>query len=77
MTDVYAMVLLLAEDAPSNTGPEFGKASPVGLLVVLLLLLATFGLVWSMNRHLKKLPKTLGTEDPGPESTDPPRQTGG
>ncbi len=51
MNDV--LIVLLAE-GPKNTGPDFGKASPVGLLVVVLLLIAVFFLVWSMNRHLKK-----------------------
>ena len=60
-------VSLLADNASGNTGPDFGKASPFGLLVVVLLLIATFGLVWSMNRHLNKLPESfdgnaLGTE---------------
>jgi hypothetical protein len=49
----YPLIVLLAE-GPKNTGPDFGKASPVGLLVVILLLIAVFFLVWSMNRHLKK-----------------------
>ena len=51
MNDV--LVVLLAE-GPKNTGPDFGKASPVGLFIVVLLLIAVFALVWSMNRHLKK-----------------------
>ena len=49
----YPLIVLLAE-GPANNGPDFGKASPVGLLVVVLLLIAVFALVWSMNRHLKK-----------------------
>ena len=49
----YPLIVLLA-DGPTNTGPDYGKASPVGLLVVVLLLIAVFGLAWSMNRHLKK-----------------------
>ena len=53
-----ATVSVLA-DPPKNTGPDFGKASPVGLLVVVLLLIGVFILVWSMNRHLKKLPKSF------------------
>jgi len=50
---------LLADDAPHNTGPDFGKASPFGLVIVVLLLIGTFALVWSMNRHLRKLPKSF------------------
>ena len=56
----------LADDTPRNTGPDFGKASPFGLVIVVLLLIGTFLLVWSMNRHLRKLPKSF--EDP--EETD-------
>ena len=51
MNDV--LIVLLA-DGPKNTGPDFGNASPVGLFIVVLLLIAVFALVWSMNRHLKK-----------------------
>lgn len=49
------------------TGPDFGKASPVGLLVVVLLLLGVFALMWSMNRHLKKIPQSFDT----PETDQP------
>jgi hypothetical protein len=57
----------LADDAPRNTGPDFGKASPLGLLVVVLLLVATCFLVWSMNRHLKKLPESFDRDNPEPD----------
>ena len=50
----YPLTVLLADGA-TKTGPDFGKASPVGLLVVVLLLIGVFMLVWSMNRHLKKV----------------------
>ncbi|HNM83618.1 MAG TPA: hypothetical protein PKI77_03760 [Mycobacterium sp.] len=57
---------VLADDTPRNTGPDFGKASPIGLLVVVLLLIGTFLLVRSMNRHLKKLPTTFDAEPEQP-----------
>ncbi len=63
-TDVLQVTTLLADDAPRNTGPDFGKASPFGLLIVVLLLLGTFGLVWSMNKHLKRLPESFDPENP-------------
>lgn len=76
MNDV--LIVLLA-DGPTQTGPDFGKASPVGLLVVVLLLIAVFGLVWSMNRHLKtardhfaaaeRAPSADTVEDSGPASS--------
>ncbi|ORW14174.1 hypothetical protein [Mycolicibacter longobardus] len=55
---------ILAEEVPRDTGPDFGKASPLGLLVIVLLLLGTFGLVRSMNRQLKKLPESFDRDDP-------------
>ncbi len=68
MTDIVAIAIgLLADDAPRNTGPDFGKASPVGLLIVVLLLIGTFTLVWSMNRHLKRLPERFGQNRPEPD----------
>ena len=68
MTDTLVMIAgLLADEAPKDTGPEFGKASPFGLLIVVLLLIGTFLLVRSMNRHLKKLPQTFDRENPQPD----------
>ncbi|MGB8388377.1 MAG: hypothetical protein WCE76_11295 [Mycobacterium sp.] len=56
-----------AEGAPHHTGPDFGKASPVGLLVVVLLLVATLLLVRSMNRQLKKVPESFDPKHPEPD----------
>jgi hypothetical protein len=70
---------LLADDTPRDTGPDFGKASPFGLVIVVLLLIGTFLLVWSMNRHLRKLPKSFDGEqtEPDPTAEDPKREPGG
>jgi hypothetical protein len=68
MTDLLLIAAgLLAEEGPRQTGPDFGKASPVGLLVLVLLLIGTFALVWSMNRHLKRLPESFDGENPAPD----------
>lgn len=64
---------VLADEAPHNTGPDFGKASPFGLLVIVLLLLGTFLLVWSMNRQLKKVPKSFDRDSP---AADPAADAG-
>jgi hypothetical protein len=61
----YPLIVLLA-DGPKNTGPDFGKASPVGLFIVVLLLIAVFALVWSMNRHLKKARAHFAAEEAAP-----------
>ncbi len=55
----YPLLITLLAEGPKNTGPDFGKASPVGLLVVVLLLVGVFALVWSMNRHLKRVPESF------------------
>jgi hypothetical protein len=68
MTDSLLIIAgLLAEEGPRETGPDFGKASPFGLLVVVILLIGTFLLVWSMNRHLKRLPESFDREHPEPD----------
>ena len=60
-------LLAVIADSPHNHGPDFGKASPVGLLVVVLLLIATVLLIRSMNRQLRKVPKTFDPEYPEPD----------
>lgn len=56
-----------ADGAPRNHGPDFGKASPLGLLVIVLLLIATLFLLRSMNRQLKKVPESFDPEHPAPD----------
>lgn len=62
---ISTVAAVLAEQAPE--GPEFGKASPIGLLIVILLLVATIFLIWSMNRQLRKLPQSFDTDNPEPD----------
>ncbi|MEP9413009.1 hypothetical protein ABLE92_01455 [Gordonia sp. VNQ95] len=62
MTSALYTTILAAQEQPQ--GPEFGKASPLGLLIIILLLVGTALLIWSMNRQLKKLPKTFDTDHP-------------
>ncbi len=66
--------MLLAEEV--NRGPDYGKASPVGLLVVVLLLLGLFALVRSMNRHLKRVPASFDKQETAPGAA-PDDDTGG
>jgi hypothetical protein len=66
---------LLADEAPRNTGPDFGKASPFGLAIVVLLLIGTFALVWSMNRHLRKVPKSFDQSEQEQADEDPKRES--
>jgi hypothetical protein len=84
------LLTVIADGAPHNNGPDFGKASPLGLLVVVLLLIATMFLLRSMNKQLKKVPESFdpqhpepdqaaddGTDTQGPEQTDDPKRPPG
>jgi hypothetical protein len=65
MSLLVTTVLALAEAPPADIDPttgkgaEFGKAAPVGLLVILLMCVATFFLLRSMNRNMRKVPKSF------------------
>ena len=72
-----AALTVLADEAPRNSGPDFGKASPFGLLLVVLLLVGTFLLVWSMNRHLRKLPKSFDDAEPDQAADEDPKSEPG
>lgn len=58
------MLTLLAQTNNSPTGPEFGKASPLGLVIVLVLLAGTILLIRNMNKHIKNLPAEFSPEHP-------------
>ncbi|GAB0102120.1 hypothetical protein JMUB6875_10870 [Nocardia sp. JMUB6875] len=60
-------LMLLAQGTNSPTGPEFGKASPLGLVIVLVLLAGTILLVRNMNKHIKNLPAEFSPEHPEPD----------
>jgi hypothetical protein len=47
----------------TERGEEFGKTSPIALVVILLLGLATALLIRSMNKRLRNVPASFGPED--------------
>jgi hypothetical protein len=51
-----------APNDPGGQGPDFGKSSPVGLLLVILLGVAVVFLIRSMTKHLRKLPTTFDAD---------------
>lgn len=54
------VALVLAQDPrPPAEGEEFGKASPIGLVVIVLLGLALIVLIRSMTKRLKRLPASF------------------
>jgi hypothetical protein len=58
---------------PGGQGEDFGKSSPVGLLVVLLLLVAVAFLIRSMTKHLKRVPASFDPPEEA-ESAEPVEQ---
>lgn len=65
IASVTTGLTVLAAEQPE--GPEFGKSSPLGLLIIVLLLVGTALLIWSMNSQLRKLPKSFDGEHPEPD----------
>ncbi len=71
----HQAVMVLAQNQSPGTpgyndnplGPEFGKASPIGIPLVLLLLIATVLLVRNMNKHIKNLPESFDAHHPEPD----------
>ncbi|GAB2864979.1 hypothetical protein JOD27_005678 [Lentzea nigeriaca] len=65
---------------PSNTndndkggqGEDFGKSSPVGLVLLILFFIAVFFLVRSMNKHLKRVPASF--DEPASDTPSEPEE---
>lgn len=49
---------------PGGRGEDFGKASPLGFLLLLVFFIAVAFLIRSMNKHLKRLPKSFDPPEP-------------
>nr|WP_121010832.1 hypothetical protein [Saccharothrix australiensis] len=54
---------------PGGQKEDFGKSSPLGLLMLVLFFVAVFFLVKSMNKHLRKLPASF--DKPAPDDAGP------
>jgi hypothetical protein len=65
MTPVWVLA------ADQQLPEDVGKSGPLGLLLIVLLLIATALLVKSMSRHLKRLPRSFDAEDAGPDVVVP------
>jgi len=61
---------------PGGRGEDFGKSSPVGLLVLLLFFIAVAFLVRSMTKHLKRVPASFDKE-PAAAAEEGPAQDKG
>nr|WP_245785914.1 hypothetical protein [Lentzea albida] len=47
------------ENDKGGQGEDFGKSSPVGLVLLIVFFIAVFFLVKSMNKHIKGLPASF------------------
>jgi len=70
-------VALVAQPTPTPSDPgghgeDFGKSSPVGLVVLILFFIAVYFLVRSMNKHLRRVPESF---DPPPAEQAGDRRT--
>lgn len=65
----------LAENPPPAQGPEFGGSSPIGLAVTLCLGVALIFLIRSMNKHLRKVPKSFEKLEEQGGATESERST--
>ncbi|TQM81168.1 hypothetical protein FHX81_3529 [Saccharothrix saharensis] len=54
------------EKDPGGQQEDFGKSSPLGLLILVLFFIAVFFLVKSMSKHLKKLPASFDEPEAKP-----------
>ncbi|WP_459706796.1 hypothetical protein [Actinophytocola sp. KF-1] len=59
------------QNEPGGRGADFGKSSPVGLLVLLLFFIAVAFLVRSMTKHLKRVPASFDKEQEPAAAADP------
>lgn len=53
-------------------GEDFGKSSPVGLLLLILFLVAVAFLIRSMTKHLKRVPASFDPADETPAADPAP-----
>ncbi len=65
-----AAAATLAQQPPpggrGGQGEDFGKSSPMGLVLIILFFIAVALLVRSMNKHLRRIPESF---DPPPKDS--------
>jgi hypothetical protein len=59
------------ENEDGGRGADFGKSSPVGLLVLLLFFIAVAFLVRSMTKHLKRVPASFDKPEDASAESEP------
>ena len=64
-------------DPSTGKGPDWGKAAPIGLLIILLLGVALFFLIRSMNKNLRRVPASFDAPADRPGSSGAADPAGG
>ena len=64
-------------EPPPGQGEEFGKASPIALVVIILLALATIVLIRGMNKRIRRLPASFETSPERKNGDDAPKADDG
>lgn len=62
---------------PPGKGAEWGKAAPIGLLILVLLGVALYLLIKSMNRHMRKVSGLTSFDTAAVETPSDSATTGG
>jgi hypothetical protein len=73
VADTVVAVPVQNPEPPPGQGEEFGKASPVALVVIIVLALVTIVLIRSMSKRIRRLPSSFDRS--GEDTTEHP--TGG
>ena len=55
MLNAVAVNVVAQAERSGPLGPEFGKAAPVGLLVIVLLFVAVLCIGWAVTRRIRRL----------------------
>ncbi len=76
LVSLVSWVALVAQptptpDDPGGSGADFGKSSPVGLVVLIVFFIAVFFLIRSMNKHLRRVPESFDPPPAEKPDTDP------
>jgi hypothetical protein len=69
-TTAFSIVVAQDPQPPPGQGPEFGEASPLALVVVILLGIALVFLIRSMTKHLRRVPASFEPPEKDAESPD-------
>ncbi|OLT11563.1 hypothetical protein BJF78_26535 [Pseudonocardia sp. CNS-139] len=76
VTGTTVLVPVQNPTPPPGQGEEFGKASPVALVVIILLAVVTVFLIRGMSKRIRRLPATFEKEpagaDAGKDGKQPP-----